>query len=216
VFDLHPHRSLIPTVIENGPRGERGFDIYSRLLRDRIIFVNQQVDDALASLVVAQLLFLQSEDPDADINMYITSGGGSITAGFAIHDTMRDVTPEVVTIAMGFVGSMATLLLAAGAKGKRVALPNSTIHFHPAAGQTSGYAPDVEIHLRFLLDLQERGNRLLAEYTGQPYEQIARDFQRDRFFTPAEAREYGLIDEILTEDRLPASGLLTAGAIPAR
>jgi ATP-dependent Clp protease protease subunit len=216
VLDPQPRCNLIPAVIENSPRGERGFDMYSRLLRDRIIFVNQQVDDALASLVVAQLLFLQAEDARADINMYISSGGGSITAGFAIHDTMRDVSPDVATIAMGFVGSMATLLLAAGTKGKRVALPHSTIHFHPAAGQANGYAPDVEIHLRFLLDLQERGNRFLAEYTGQPYEQIARDFQRDRFFTPSEAREYGLIDEVLTEDRLLPSGLLPAGAISTR
>lgn len=193
-----PTAGLIPTVVENTNRGERGFDIYSRLLRDRIIFINQSIDDTLAGLVVAQLLFLQSEDPDRDVSMYIASGGGSITAGFAIHDTMRHITPEVATIAMGMTGSMATFILAAGTKGKRYALPSSTIHFHPAAGYgIGGYAPDVEIHVRFMLDLQERGNRLLARYTGQTFEQVQQDFQRDRFFDATGAKDYGLVDEIL-------------------
>jgi ATP-dependent Clp protease, protease subunit len=193
-----PTAGLIPTVVENTNRGERGFDIYSRLLRDRIIFINQSIDDILAGLVVAQLLFLQSEDPDRDVSMYIASGGGSITAGFAVHDTMRHITPEVATIAMGMTGSMATFLLAAGTKGKRYALPSSTIHFHPAAGYgIGGYAPDVEIHVRFMLDLQERGNRLLARYTGQTFEQVQQDFQRDRFFDATGAKDYGLVDEIL-------------------
>jgi ATP-dependent Clp protease protease subunit len=196
-------RHLVPTVVENTNRGERGFDIYSRLLRERIIFINEALDDALASLVVAQLLFLQSEDSDADINMYVMSPGGSVTAGFAIHDTMRDVTCDVACTAMGLVGSMSTLLLASATKGKRYALPNAIIHFHPASGGASGYAPDVEIHLRFLLDLQERGNRLMAQYTGQSYEQIVHDFQRDRFFTAQQAIEYGLVDRILTEDKVP-------------
>lgn len=196
----YPTRHLVPTVIENTNRGERGFDIYSRLLRERIIFINDQIDDALGSLVVAQLLFLQSEDPNADINLFIMSPGGSITAGFAMHDTMRDLSCDVATTAMGLVGSMATFLLAAGTPGKRFALPNSIIHFHPAAGGASGYAPDVEIHLRFLLDLQERGNRLMAKYTGQPYDTIVADFQRDRFFKPEEALAYGLVDRILPEN----------------
>jgi ATP-dependent Clp protease, protease subunit len=193
-----PTANLIPTVIENTNRGERGFDIYSRLLRERIIFINQPIDDTLAGLVVAQLLFLQSEDPDRDIMMYIASGGGSITAGFAIHDTMKHITPEVATIAMGMTGSMATFLLCSGEHGKRFALPNATIHFHPAGMYgLGGYAPDVEIHVRFMLDLQERGNRLMAQYTGQTLEAIQRDFSRDRFFQPPEATEYGLVDHIL-------------------
>jgi len=193
-----PAAYMIPTVIENTNRGERGFDIYSRLLRDRIIFINHEIDDTLASLVVAQLLFLQSEDTERDIYMYISSGGGSITAGLAIHDTMRNISPEVTTIAMGMTGSMATFLLCSGTKGKRFALPNSTVHFHPAGGYgIGGYAPDVEIHVRFMLDLQDRGNRLMAKYTGQTLETINRDFSRDRFFTADEAREYGLVDEVL-------------------
>lgn len=203
---LRPSRHLVPTVIENTSRGERGFDIYSRLLRERIIFINDALDDALASLVVAQLLFLQSEDPDSDINLFIMSPGGSITAGFAIHDTMRDIAPDVATTAMGLVGSMATFLLASGTPGKRFALPNSIIHFHPASGGASGYAPDVEIHLRFLLDLQERGNRLMAEYTGQSYDQIVADFQRDRFFKPDEAAAYGLVDRVLPQSPVPFLG----------
>ena len=198
-----PEGYMIPTVIENTNRGERGFDIYSRLLRERIIFINQPIDDALAGLVVAQLLFLQSEDPDRDISMYISSGGGSITAGFAMHDTMRHISCEVATIAMGFTGSMATFLLTAGTKGKRFALPNATVHFHPAGGNVGGYAPDIEIHVRFMLDLQERGNRLMAEYTGQDIERIKEDFSRDRFFTAPEAVEYGLVDQILEAEHIP-------------
>lgn len=193
-----PRAFMIPTVVENTNRGERGFDIYSRLLRDRIIFVNQPIDDAIAGLIVAQLLFLQSEDPDRDVFMYIASGGGSVTAGLAIHDTMRHIGPDVATIAMGMTGSMATFLLASGTHGKRYALPSSTIHFHPAGiGGIGGYAPDVEIHVRFLLDLQERGNRLLAQYTGKSLEQIQNDFSRDKFLTAYEAQDYGLVDEIL-------------------
>ncbi len=189
---------LIPTVVENTNRGERGFDIYSRLLRERIIFVNQPIDDTLASLVTAQLLFLAAEDADRDISMYINSGGGSITAGLAIHDTMKLIQPEVATIAMGMTGSMATFLLTSGTAGKRYALPNATIHFHPAGGYgLGGYAPDIEIHVRHLLDLQERGNRLMAKYTGQTYDQITKDFQRDRFFTAPEAKTYGLVDDLL-------------------
>jgi ATP-dependent Clp protease protease subunit len=195
---FEPMSYMIPTVIENTNRGEMGFDIYSRLLRERIIFITRPIDDTLASLVVAQLLFLQAEDPDRDINMYITSGGGSITAGFAIHDTMRHLTAEVATIALGMTGSMATFILTSGAKGKRYALPNATIHFHPAGMYgLEGYAPDIEIHVRHLLDMQERGNRLMAEYTGQTLETIQRDFSRDRFFDAQEAQSYGLVDTVL-------------------
>lgn len=194
----HPRAQLIPTVVENTNRGERGFDIYSRLLRDRIIFIDKPIDDTLASIVIAELLFLQSEDPDRDVSLYIASGGGSITAGFAIHDTMKHIKPDVATIAMGMTGSMATFLLASGTPGKRYALPNATIHFHPAGMYgLGGYAPDIEIHVRHLLDMQERGNRLMAEYTNRTLEEIQRDFQRDRFFDAQEARNYGLVDAIL-------------------
>jgi ATP-dependent Clp protease protease subunit len=205
--DFRPVAQMIPTVIENTNRGERGFDIYSRLLRERIIFITVPIDDTLASLVVAQLLFLQSEDADRDINMYINSGGGSITAGFAIHDTMKHMSADVATIAMGMTGSMATFLLASGTKGKRFALPNSTVHFHPAGGYgLGGYAPDIEIHVRHLLDMQERGNRLMAKYTNQTLERITSDFQRDRFFTAPEALEYGLVDELLTPQNMSTAG----------
>lgn len=207
MFRTDPLAGLIPTVVENTNRGERGFDIYSRLLRERIIFISIPVDDTMAGLVVAQLLFLQSEDPDRDVQMYIASGGGSITAGMAIHDTMKHIKPDVATIAMGMTGSMATLLLAAGTHGKRYSLPNATIHFHPAGAYGfGGYAPDVEIHVRHLLDMQEQGNRLMARYTGQPYEQIVQDFQRDRYFTALEAQTYGLIDEILPSHVVPLDG----------
>jgi ATP-dependent Clp protease protease subunit len=203
-----PRAGMIPTVVENTNRGERGFDIYSRLLRERIIFINVPVDDTMAGLVVAQLLFLQSEDAERDVQMYIASGGGSITAGMAIHDTMKHIKPDVATIAMGMTGSMATLLLTSGQKGKRYALPNATIHFHPAGAYGfGGYAPDVEIHVRHLLDMQEQGNRLMAQYTGQSYEQVVADFQRDRYFTAEEALEYGLVDEIVTS-HTPGDGTL--------
>jgi ATP-dependent Clp protease, protease subunit len=194
--------SLVPTVIEETSRGERAFDIYSRLLNERIIFVNKPINDTLASLVIAQLLFLQSADQERDISLYITSPGGSITAGMAIQDTMRYVAPDISTIAMGQTASMGTLLLAAGTKGKRHALPNSTIHFHPAGigGEgIGGSAPDIEIQVQFMLQLQDRGNRLLSEYTGQTMEQIERDFQRDRFLSANEAKEYGLVDTILSK-----------------
>jgi len=209
-----PNLHLVPNVVETTPRGERGFDLYSRLLRDRIIFLNTPIDDALAGLVVAELLFLESEDPDRDINLYIASGGGSITAGFAIHDTMKLIKPDVATIALGMTGSMATFLLASGTPGKRFALPNATIHFHPAGiSELGGYAPDVEIHVRFLLDLQERANRLMAQYTGQPYDSIVQDFSRDRFFTAREALGYGFVDHIAGEgDADHASPLIDSPA----
>lgn len=212
----HPSLHIVPSVVESTPRGEHGFDLYSRLLRDRIIFVNAPIDDTLAGLVVAQLLFLESEDPYRDINLYIASGGGSITAGFAIHDTMKLIKPDVSTIAMGMTGSMATFLLASGAPGKRFALPNATIHFHPAGiSELGGYAPDVEIHVRFLLDLQERANRLMASYTGQPYETIVHDFSRDRFFTADEARRYGIIDAVAGADAAGHPGAAPEATVAA-
>lgn len=195
-------QNLVPTVIEETSRGERAFDIYSRLLNERIIFVNKPINDTLASLVIAQLLFLQSVDHERDISLYITSPGGSITAGMAIHDTMRYVAPDISTIAMGQTASMGTLLLAAGKKGKRHALPNATVHFHPAGigGEgIGGSAPDIEIQVQFMLQLQDRGNKLLADYSSQPIETIERDFQRDRFLSAEEAKEYGLIDTILSK-----------------
>jgi len=207
--DMRPVAQIVPTVIENTNRGERGFDIYSRLLRERIIFIDKPIDDTLAGLVVAELLFLDSEDHERDIQMYIASGGGSITAGFSVHDTMKHIGPDVATIAMGMTGSMATFLLASGTQGKRYALPNATIHFHPAGMYgLGGYAPDVEIHVRHLLDMQERGNRLLADYTGKTLEEIQHDFQRDRFFDAEEAKTYGLVDHVLHQDKegdLPVS-----------
>lgn len=195
---------IVPTVIETTNRGERAFDIYSRMLKDRLVFVTTPIDDAVAALICAQLLFLQSEDPDSDIYMYINSPGGVVYAGLAIYDTMQLVTPDVSTMCMGFCGSMATVILAGGAAGKRFTLPNSTIHMHPAGMQNlGGYAPDVEIHARELLRLHERNFDILAHHTGQPVSRIREDFSRDRFFTAEQAKEYGLVDEIHTREEMP-------------
>lgn len=195
---------LVPTVIESTNRGERAFDIYSRMLKDRLIFVTTPVDDAVASLITAQLLFLQSEDPDRDIFMYINSPGGAVYSGLAIYDTMQHVTPDVSTVCMGFCGSMATVLLAGGAKGKRFCLPNSTVHMHPAGLQNlGGYAPDVEIMARELLRLHERNFDILSNHTGQPVEKIREDFSRDRFFNAEQAKEYGLVDEVMVLEEMP-------------
>ena len=190
---------LVPTVIETTNRGERTFDIYSRLLKERIIFVATPISDDVASLVCAQLLFLQSEDPERDVSMYVNSPGGSITAGLAIYDTMQLMTPDVSTFCIGFAGSMGTILLAGGAKGKRYSLPNATIHYHPALiqGGLAGSAPDIEIHARELLRLQDRNLDILSHHAGKSVEQLRNDFQRDRFFTAEEAREYGLVDHVV-------------------
>jgi ATP-dependent Clp protease protease subunit len=197
-------RLIVPTVIEQTNRGERAFDIYSRMLKERLVFVTTPIDDTIASLVTAQLLFLDSEDPDQDIYMYINSPGGVVYSGLAIYDTMRHLKSNVATVCMGFCGSMATVLLAGGTAGKRFALPNSTVHMHPAGMQNlGGYAPDVEIHARELLRLHERNFAILANHTGQPIERIREDFSRDRFFTAAQAKEYGLVDEILTTEEMP-------------
>lgn len=197
--------ALIPMVVESTNRGERAYDIYSRLLKERVILLGTPIEDQIANLIVAQLLFLEHEDPDRDIWLYINSPGGSITAGLAIYDTMQVIRPDVATVCVGMAGSMATPILAGGAKGKRYSLPHSTIHMHPAGGGARGYAPDVEIMARELLREQQLIRELLAKDTGQPLERIARDFDRDLFMDPQQAKEYGIIDEILTREDLPAA-----------
>ena len=196
--------ALIPMVVESTNRGERAFDIYSRLLKERIILLGTPIEDQIANLIVAQLLFLRHEDPERDNWLYINSPGGSITAGLAIYDTMQVITPNVCTICIGMAGSMATPILAGGTKGKRYSLPNSTIHMHPAGGGARGYAPDVEIMARELLREQQIIRELLAKDTGQPIERIARDFDRDLFMSPDQAKEYGIIDEILNREEMNA------------
>jgi len=197
---------LVPTVVESTSRGERSYDIYSRLLKERIIMMSSPIEDQIANLVVAQLLFLEHEDPERDIMFYINSPGGSITAGLAIYDTMRNIRPDVATVCVGMTGSMATILLAGGTKGKRYSLENSTVHMHPAGGGARGYAPDVEIMARELLREQQIIRELLAADTGQPIERIANDFDRDLFMSPLQAKEYGIIDEILTRDAMQQRG----------
>ncbi len=189
---------LIPTVIEQTNRGERAYDIYSRLLKDRIIFLGTPIDDLVANSVVAQLLFLQAEDPDKDIYLYINSPGGVITAGMAIYDTMQYIKPDVSTICIGMAASMGAFLLAAGAKGKRFALPNSEVMIHQPLGGARGQATDIEIHARHILKMRDRLNRILSENTGQPLEVIERDTDRDFFMSAEEAKKYGLIDQIIT------------------
>jgi ATP-dependent Clp protease protease subunit len=198
-------QSLIPMVVESTSRGERAFDIYSRLLKERIVILGTPIEDQIANLIVAQLLFLESEDPDRDIWLYINSPGGSITAGLAIYDTMRHIRPDVATVCVGMAGSMATPILAGGARGKRYSLPHSTVHMHPAGGGARGYAPDVEIMARELLREQQLIRELLSRDTGQSIERIAKDFDRDLFMTPEQAKEYGIIDEILNREDLSLS-----------
>jgi ATP-dependent Clp protease protease subunit len=196
--------ALTPWVIESSPRGERSMDIYSRLLKERIILLGTPIEDMVANLIVAQLLFLEHDDPERDIHLYINSPGGSITAGLAIYDTMRAIRPDVSTVCVGMAGSMATPILAGGARGKRYSLPHSTIHMHPAGGGARGYAPDVEIMARELLREQQLIRELLSKDTGQPIDRIAKDFDRDLFMDPGQAKEYGIIDEILTKDEMGA------------
>ena len=188
---------LIPMVIEQSGRGERAYDIYSRLLKERVVFLIGPVDDATANLVVAQMLFLESENPDKDINFYINSPGGSISAGMAIYDTMQFIKPDVSTLCVGMAASMGAFLLAAGAKGKRFALPNSTVLIHQPLGGFQGQASDIAIHAKYILSLRERLNRLLAEHTGKPIAQIEKDTERDNFLTADESLSYGLIDKVL-------------------
>jgi ATP-dependent Clp protease protease subunit len=188
---------LVPYVVEQTSKGERSYDIFSRLLKDRIIFIGDEITDATASLVVAQLLFLESEDPDKDIHLYINSPGGSVTAGMAIYDTMQYIKADVSTICVGMAASMGAFLLAAGKKGKRFALPNSEIMIHQPLGGARGQASDVKIHAEFLLKTRDKLNRILSENTGKPLEQIERDTDRDNFMIAQEAKDYGLIDEIM-------------------
>ncbi len=189
--------SLVPIVVEQDTRGERSFDIYSRLLKDRIVFLGEEVNDVTASLVVAQLLFLESEDPDKDINLYINSPGGSITAGMAIYDTMNYIKCDVSTICIGMAASMGAFLLSAGAKGKRLALPNSEIMIHQPLGGMQGQATDIKIHADHILSIKDRMNRILSQNTGQPLEVIQRDTERDNFMFADKAMEYGLIDKVI-------------------
>ena len=191
--------ALVPVVVEQTGRGERSYDIYSKLLKDRIIFLGDEVNDATAGLIVAQLLFLESEDPDKDIHLYINSPGGSITAGMAIYDTMQYIKPDVSTICIGMAASMGAFLLAAGAKGKRLALPNSEIMIHQPHGGTRGQATDIEIHAKRILKMKDTLNQILSERTGQPLERIQMDTERDNFMSSMEAKEYGLIDEVITK-----------------
>jgi ATP-dependent Clp protease protease subunit len=198
-------KSLIPYVIESTGRGERMYDIYSLLLRERIIFLGTPINDQVANVVVAQLLFLDREDPERELSLYINCPGGEVYAGLAIYDTMRQVQAPISTIAVGWTASLGTILLAAGTKGRRYALPHATIHMHPAGGGARGYAPDVEIQARELLRMQDLLKNLLAQHTGQPVERITRDFDRDYFMNPHEAIEYGIIDEVLA----PRKGIVT-------
>src|SRR5438552_4094893 len=188
---------LIPMVIGQSGRGERAYDIYSRLLKERVIFLVGPVEEGTANLVVAQMLVVESEEPDKEINCYINSPGGSIAAGFAIYDTMQFIKPDISTLCVGMAASMGAFLLAAGTKGKRFALPNSTVLIHQPLGGFQGQASDIAIHAKFILNLRERMNRLMAQHTGKPIEQIEKDTDRDRFLTAEEAVDYGLIDKVL-------------------
>ncbi|MDY0405127.1 ATP-dependent Clp endopeptidase proteolytic subunit ClpP [Virgibacillus sp. 179-BFC.A HS] len=189
--------TLIPTVIEQTNRGERAYDIYSRLLKDRIIMLGSQIDDNVSNTIVAQLLFLEAEDPGKDISLYINSPGGSITAGMAIYDTMQFIKSDVSTICIGMAASMGAFLLQAGAKGKRYALPNSEIMIHQPLGGTQGQATDIEIHAKRILQMREKLNQIMSERTGQPIEVINRDTERDNFMSAEKAVDYGLIDKVL-------------------
>jgi ATP-dependent Clp protease, protease subunit len=197
---------IIPTVIEQTHRGERGWDIFSRLLKDRIVFLGTAVDDMVANIVIAQLLFLESEDPDKDIMLYINSPGGMVTAGMAIYDTMQYVRPDVATFCMGQAASMGAFLLAAGANGKRYSLPHSRILIHQPLGGFSGQATDVDIHAREILRTRDNLNHLLVKHTGQAIERIKNDTERDYFMSPAEAKEYGIIDEVIAH-KIPGQDL---------
>ena len=194
-----PMAQLVPMVVEQTSKGERSYDIYSRLLKERVIFCCGQVEDHMANLIVAQLLFLESDNPDKDIYLYINSPGGVVTAGMAIYDTMRFIKPDVSTVCMGQAASMGAFLLAGGAQGKPYCLPNSRVMIHQPLGGFQGQASDFEIHAKQILDLKERLNRMLAENTGQDYEKVARDTDRDHFLTAPEAVDYGLVDGILNK-----------------
>ena len=194
--------NLVPMVVEQPSRGERSYDIFSRLLKDRIIMLNGEVNDASASLIVAQLLFLESEDPDKDIYLYINSPGGSITSGMAIYDTMNYIKPDVATICMGMAASMGSFLLSSGAKGKRYALPNAEIMIHQPLGGFQGQATDFDIHARRILKIKENLNKILSKNTGKPLDEIKKDVERDNFMEAKEACEYGLVDKVIERNQL--------------
>ncbi len=189
--------NIIPMVIETSPRGERAFDIYSLLLRERIIFLGSPINDHIANVIIAQLLYLEREDPEKDINLYINSPGGVISSGLAIYDTMQLIRPQVSTICVGLAASMATVLLCSGHKGKRYALPNSTIHMHQPMGGAQGQAADIEIAAREIIRMQDKIRQIISKHSGQPYEKVARDTDRDYYLNAEQALEYGLIDEVL-------------------
>ena len=191
--------SLSPYVVEQTSRGERSYDIYSRLLKDRIIFLGEEVNDVSANIIIAQLLFLAAEDPDKDINLYINSPGGSVTAGLAIYDTMQYIKPDVSTICIGMAASMGAFLLAGGAKGKRYALPNSEIMIHQPSGGAKGQATDIMIHAENILKIKKKLNQILADNTGKPYDVIQADTERDNYMDAEEAKAYGLIDSVITK-----------------
>lgn len=188
---------LVPMVIESTNRGERAYDIYSRLLKDRIIFLGAPIDDIFSNLIIAQLLFLEAEDPEKDINLYVNSPGGSVTAGMGIYDTMQYVKPPITTICLGQAASMGALLLAGGTKGKRYALPNARVMIHQPMGGFQGQATEIDIHAKEILKIRERLNSIMAHHTGQPLERIERDTERDYFMSGDEAKEYGIIDEVI-------------------
>ncbi|MGE5656620.1 MAG: ATP-dependent Clp endopeptidase proteolytic subunit ClpP [Actinomycetota bacterium] len=197
---------VVPMVLEQSGMGERAFDIYSRLLRERIVFLGTPVDDQVADSIVAQLLFLDAEDPEKDIQLYINSPGGSVTAGMAIYDTMQQIRPDVVTICYGLAASMGAFLLAAGAAGKRMSLPSSRIMIHQPLGGAQGQAVDIEIQAKEILYHKRKLNELLAQHTGQPLERIEADTERDFFMSAAEAKDYGLVDQVIAKQNLPAAG----------
>ena len=194
----------MPFVVEQTHRGERSYDIYSRLLKDRIVFLGTPIDDDVANVIIAQLLFLESEDPDKDINLYINSPGGSVSAGMAIYDTMQYVKPPVSTICMGQAASMGALLLCAGAKGKRYALPHARVMIHQVLGGAQGQASDIEIHAKEILRLKAKMNEIMAKHTGQPFEKINRDMERNNYMSADEAKSYGIIDEVISGTKLAA------------
>ncbi len=201
---MKPTNYVVPTVFEQTSRGERYFDIYSRLLKDRIIFLGTPIDDTVANLIMAQLLHLESDDPDKDVYLYINSPGGSITSLFAIYDTMQYIRPDVNTVCMGMAASAAAVLLAGGAPGKRFALPHARVMLHQPHGGAQGQATDIEIQARLIVQMREQLNQILAEHTGQPYEKIAQDTERDYWMLAEEAKEYGVVDGILTRQELTA------------
>ena len=200
--------NLVPIVVEQTARGERSYDIYSRLLKDRIVFIGSDIDDDVANLVIAQLLFLEAEDPDKDVNLYINSPGGYVTAGMAIYDTMQFVKPQVATVCIGQASSMAAVLLAGGAVGKRTALPNARVLIHQPMGGAKGQATEIEIHAREILRMREELNKIISKHTGQPLSRIAADTERDFFMSAEQERTYGIIDTVVEKRSLPARPLV--------